>query len=167
MVRASIIAAALAACACSQDGLTDPAELVVLDENYFSCNVEPVLIQGCGLLACHGNDDRPYTVYGRSRHRLAQLPWTTEGWKSPLSTTEHELNYENAIMFIGSDGQDALLLRKPLEAEAGGYFHRGKDLFGSQDVFRTAGDPEYLTIAAWIDGATEPSPCDYEAEQTP
>jgi len=146
--------AAAALSACVQQGLEEELELPELDVSYFRCDVEPVLIKRCSFEACHGTDERPFRVYAPHRLRLDGLAG------SPLTEAEHRANYDKALGFAGADGAPPLLMLKGLAVEAGGYFHRGAELYGGGDAFLAAEDPGYQTIATWIVGRGQaPTDC--------
>lgn len=152
-----VLVAVTAGC---QADLDAPAALPALDRPYFDCKVQPVLTKNCGQLACHGAPDpdrRYFRLYGRNRLR-ADLDEAKRN--ATLSADERTHNYDAARALADPADPDAsLLLRKPLEASAGGYFHRGATLYLAGNVFADKTDPEYQIIAAWIDGATEVPTC--------
>lgn len=149
-----LLVVALAACA--QDGLDAPSAGTELDRPYFRCNVQPVLVRDCGFFRCHGSGQRPFRVYAPNALR-DDLPRDRRA--QPLTEAEEEANYAAALAFAGTDGKAALLLLKPLDERAGGYYHRSATYYDRGDVFATAEDPGYVTIAAWIGGATAPGDC--------
>ncbi len=58
-----------------------------------------------------------------------------------------------------ASADDSLLLLKPLEQSAGGYFHRGADLYGQGNVFASRADSDFVLLSAWAHGATEDPRC--------
>lgn len=160
MTRARIVAwaAALAGAlaGCAQEGLEAPAAAAPLDEAFFRCRVEPVLVRDCGFLACHGSARRPLRVYAPNALRL-DVARDRRG--QPLTARETAANQAAALAFSGVDGRTPLLLLKPLAEAAGGYYHRGATLYDGGDVFGSPEDYGYATLAAWIAGATAPSDC--------
>jgi hypothetical protein len=154
VVRRLALAVALAACA--QEGLDAPAPPGALDEAYFRCRVQPVMVKSCAFLACHGSALRPLRVYapnglrdGVARDRRAQ----------PLTAAEEAANFASALALAGADGRPPLLLLKPLDEAAGGYYHRGATLYDRGDIFADAEDPGYVVLAAWIGGAVADPAC--------
>jgi hypothetical protein len=93
------------------------------------------------------------------------------GWdrpKEPLTAAELDANYAMASGFTSTAATgDALLLAKPLDTTAGGYYHRGSDLYKEGDVFMTKDDAGYQMIANWIAGTTAPATCQPSTEVGP
>lgn len=158
MIRLPIVVV-LVAGACQAD-LDAPREPASLDRAYFDCRVQPVLTKNCAQLACHGAPDpraRYFRIYGRNRLRIDP---NEAGRDAVLSLDERAHNYDAARALVDPlDPGASLLLKKPLEASTGGFFHRGATLFGAVNVFATPDDPEYQTIADWVGGATEEPTC--------
>jgi hypothetical protein len=158
-----------------------PAESVTLpalDENYFRCNVEPILDHKCSQLGCHGQEEgRALRTYARGRLRAlgATLsdPVYCQGQASPSeecigsvscgckaghTEVEWRRNYDSARAFaldvslapIAAGQEDTSeLIAQPI---VGGKAHAGIHLFRQ-------GDPDHTTLAAWLGGASLPS-CD-------
>ena len=147
---------AVALVACSQDGLDAERSAAVLDRAMFRCRVQPVLVARCAFPACHGSNQRPLRVFARQRLRLEVPPDRRE---ADLTQEEEEANYERALAFAGDASTPPLLLAKPLEGRAGGFYHRAKDLYGDLDVFATADDPGYRHLADWIAGGADDPGC--------
>jgi hypothetical protein len=141
---------------CASDDLLAPRPASTLDPNAFRCDVEPVLVARCAFFACHGSGQRPFRVYAPNRLRLDVAPIARN---SPLTADEEAANLTSASGFTGDDSHPPLLLLKPLDVRAKGYFHEGQDLYKGDDVFLTTNDVGYQRIAMWIQGATEPAGC--------
>jgi len=140
---------------CRSD-LTEPAPLPSLDEAYFRCRVQPVLTKSCGALACHGDAKRYFRLFARNRLRYGT---TEEERNTFMKAEERAFNFNAArAMVDASDPGASLLLLKPLEQAAGGYYH-GATLLGTSDVFPNRDDPDYKTLAAWVNGAKEDPAC--------
>jgi len=156
------VALAFAGCVASLD---QPAPAVTLDRDYFRCNVQPVIAARCAFPACHGTQRRPLTIYapGRERYQV--------GWDQPTAAiTQFELdaNFGVASGFTTTTATgEPWLLAKPLATAAGGYYHRGSDLYGSEDVFMAVDDPGYQQLANWIAGQTAASSCSPTVEVGP
>ncbi len=147
------VAAALAGCQVADP----PRQPAALDEPYFRCRVQPVLAKSCAAFACHGDGRRFFRVYARNRLRLGG---DEAGRNARLSDGERAANFASARAFV--DAQDpahSLLLQKPLEMAAGGYFHRGAEIFGGGNVFATRDDPDWRTLDKWVGGATDDPAC--------
>ena len=148
-----VLALAVAGCAVDNPVASAPA----LDRDYFRCNVQPVLAARCAFPACHGTQRRPLTLYapGRERYQV--------GWDRPtqaITQLELDANYGVAAGFTTTTATgEPWLLAKPLAPSAGGYYHRGADLYGSADVFLTKEDTGYQTLARWIAGQGAPASC--------
>jgi hypothetical protein len=148
-----------------------PVTLPSLDLPYFQCQVEPILDRGCGMLACHGTEQgRAFRMYSRGRLRNDEIvdrigtciPATgtvnlfeagtgtimCEG-RMAHTATEWKRNFDSARSFmigVGSPAQSEMLLQPVV----GGRPHMGVHLFTSTDA-------DYLTIQAWLGGASQPS----------
>lgn len=160
--RAVAFALALAACTA---GLDDPATLPELDRDDFRCSVQPVLAARCAFAGCHASARRPLRLYAVGRMRLGV------GWDrlaEPLTAEELDANYRATRGFtIAGVDERPLLLAKPLDPRAGGYYHRGQDLYGDEDVFLSIDDPGYRLLSAWIAGAAAASDCQPTTEVMP
>ena len=153
------LALALAGCAADAD---PPSPAPELDVAAFRCTVQPVLAARCAFAGCHASAQRPFRLYAVGRMRYA-IGW--DRLEEPLTATELAANYEVARNFAVAP--DPLVLMKPLDTRAGGYFHRGADLYGDDDVFLTTDDAGYRAIADWIAGATAPATCTETEEVGP
>jgi hypothetical protein len=154
MRRFAVAALLLAAC---QSGLDQAHPLPVLDEPYFRCNVQPILTQDCGAFACHGDGRRYFRLFGRERLRLGGTEATRS---SALTADERASNFDNARGMVDAKNPAAsLLLLKPLEQAAGGYYHRGALIFNGGNVFADTSDPDFKKLAAWVNGAVDDPAC--------
>lgn len=143
--------------ACVQSGLDEPFSPAELDRAFFRCQVEPVLVARCAFFACHGSNRRPLRLYAVQKLRLA-TPW--EDQDAPLSDAEREANHDMARGFAGGPGDEpGQLSDKPLDVDAGGLYHRGKTLYGGEDVFADRDDPGYRILGDWLDGAAADPGC--------
>lgn len=134
-----------------------PQALPQLDAPYYRCRVQPVVDARCSMLACHGDVRRPFHSFTRNRMRLVG---SNEQRNLPLSAEELELNMKSALGFVDpAQPDESWLLLKPLDADAGGYYHRGKEIFQAGDVFLDDEDPDYVTVRGWIAGETEDPAC--------
>jgi hypothetical protein len=162
MVKATLALAIGAAAAACTAGIEDPASLPALDRDDFRCAVQPVLAARCAFAGCHASARRPLRLYAVGRMRLGV------GWDrlaEPLTADELEANYQATRGFALDD--PPLLLAKPLDPRAGGWFHRGQSLYGGDDVFLSTDDPGYALLAAWIGGATAAADCTPTTEVMP
>jgi hypothetical protein len=120
-----------------------------LDFCVFERDVYPVLARDCAFPACHGTRERFFQVYAPGRVRLD--PSTALG----AAPTEAELMnaYDRARSALAAADrpENSILLRKPLEASAGGSAHMGTDAFG-RNVYRTTEDPSWIAISEWARG---------------
>ncbi len=152
----SFVLGSVGALAC-QGGLQDPKPLVVLDEPYFRCRVQPVLTKSCATFACHGDARRFFTVFARNRLRAQGME---KDRNSALSEVERSSNFDAARSFVdGQSPRASWLLTKPLESSAGGSFHRGAEIFGGGNVFARRDDADFKTLEAWAQGAKEEPTC--------
>ena len=150
------VLAALGAAACAQDNLDAGRPPPTLDPAFFRCSVEPVLVARCAFFACHGSQRRPLRLFARQRLRL-DVP--ADARAQPLTPDEEQANYDAARGFAGDGERPPLLLLKPLDVDAGGWYHGAKALYGRVDVFAAADDPGYRLIAAWIQGGAADPGC--------
>lgn len=158
---AVLMSSALAAC---QPAFNQPDPAATVDEPYFRCQVQPILTMTCGMFACHGADGtkgttmRYFRLYGRNRLRDPAIPEAMRG--SQLLPTERQANFVAARALIDTDNPDqSFLLLKPLDQLAGGYFHRGAEIFGGGDVFASVEDSDYKRLQAWVHGAKDDPQC--------
>jgi hypothetical protein len=144
----------LAAC---QGELETPLDAPPLDRPYFDCRVQPVLTQYCAALACHGDAARYFHVFARNRLRVDRAETARNAFLRPA---ERDHNFAGTLAMVDAeDPERSLLLRKPLEPAAGGFFHGGATLYGEGNVFATTDDPDYQQLARWIAGAKETATC--------
>jgi hypothetical protein len=132
----------LAACGSKQ---TQPPPMP--DAASFEATAYPVLLRDCAFPACHASNDRFFQVYGPGRVRLNPDPMLDV--YQPATQAELQLSYERARSMLSSPKvEDSLLLRKPLEASAGGAAHKGDDELG-RNVYRTKQDAGYQALLLW------------------
>ena len=116
----------------------------------FQREVYPVLLRDCGFPSCHGDTRRFFRIYGPGRVRLpndqGEMPTPFD---SPTGD-EISLSYSLAQSMIDpAEPGKSSLLRKPLAVAAGGAGHLGVDSY-DRDVYRTAQDSGYVTLARWV-----------------
>lgn len=141
--------------------IDDPPLSATLDRPYFDCRVQPVLTKSCGALACHGASERYFRVFARNRARLGLDTPADEMLRNTLLLpAERDHNFAAALALVDpSDVRRSELLQKPLAEAAGGWFHRGAELYRGGDVFASLDDPDYKVLAAWVAGAEEDPTC--------
>lgn len=115
-----------------------------LDYEEFVRQVQPILGYGCANPSCHGNEQRPLSIYAPQAYRFDPTQVFT---LSPLTDGELRENYERARSFAVDTGAGPLLLTKPLAEEAGGARH----LEGG-DIFYSIEERDYRILEAWIYG---------------
>jgi hypothetical protein len=154
------------------------ATLPALDQNYFKCNVEPILDAKCSMMGCHGTETgRALRVYSRGKLRdanvanpppapngcmttpLAQCTGTNDcHCAGPHAPEEWQRNYDAARgLLLDTNGNPipagqadtSDLIQQPV---VGGKSHAGVHLFKPNDA-------EYTTIKSWLSGSTLAS-CD-------
>lgn len=152
LYRALIIVVGLGASACVENL---PQDLPDLDAPYYRCNVQPMVDAKCSMLACHGDVRRPYHTFTRNRMRLIG---SNVQRNLPLSDEELALNMRNALGFVDPDlPSQSWLLLKPLDSDAGGFYHRGKEIYLGGDVFLDVEEDAYKTLLTWVtDGKADP-----------
>ena len=123
-----------------------PHELGKVPESgVFEADVYPMLLRNCAFPDCHANHERFLVVYGPGRVRV---PIETELF-DPATPEELSLAYERARSMLRSDApEESLLVRKALEASAGGSSHKGTDSLG-RNVFAATTDPDYMLLVRW------------------
>jgi len=153
---ARLAALALAA-GCVQGGIEDPAPEPKVDEAYFRCKVQPVLTKSCAAFACHGDGQRYFRLYARNRLRDGG----TEAERNALlRDSERAFNFASARAFVDAVQSDqSLLLLKPLDQVAGGYYHGGAAEFNKGDVYMSRDEADFKVLVAWINGQTEDPSC--------
>ena len=117
------------------------AEQVALDYDYYKARVEPIFLTKrdghARCFVCHSDANNAF--------RLQKLPEKSTAW----SDADSRKNFAAASALVTPGSPDkSHLLMYPLAPEAGGsIYHSG----GRQ--FRTKKDPEWLALAAWVNGA--------------
>jgi hypothetical protein len=111
-----------------------------LDYEFFKARVEPIFLQKrpdhVRCYVCHSESTNAF--------KLEKLPEGKTAWSEEQSRRQFE-----AISRLVVPGQPdkSLLLHRPLAPESGGHaYHSGGRQFKSRD------DPEWKTIAAWVNG---------------
>jgi hypothetical protein len=112
----------------------------------FAREVYPLLLRDCAFSTCHGAQGRFFRVVGPGRVRLDPLSMPDD----PTTLNELLLSYERArdMLAGAATPAESLLLRKPLEASAGGQGHLGADDFG-RNLYASQSHPSYLMLARW------------------
>jgi hypothetical protein len=109
----------------------------------------PVLMRDCSFFACHGSTDRLFQVWGPKRRRLYEGNLEGDDERIRLGE-ESSRTFEMAVGFVDiTDPSRSLLLRKALDAQAGGTGHLGLDKFG-RNVYRSGDSPGYVELAKWV-----------------
>lgn len=151
LLRPSTASAALlwvlCTCGCASGSSEYSGPLPSPDGARFVNDVYPMLLRDCAYVGCHGMQERFFQVYGPGRVRMR--PDDTEPG-DPLTLEEVTHSYERAVSMIASSEvvEDSLLIRKPLEAQAGGQGHKGVDDLG-RNVFASQDDPGWKTLLQW------------------
>ncbi len=157
-MRALVIAIVLTGTACVQSGVDDPVGLPDVDPQFFRCNVQPVLAARCSFMDCHGNAERPLSLYAEQRYRLG-IDWVD--FETPLTGEELAANFDTVRSFIARGANEPQLLsEKPLDTRAGGLYHQGKGDYGPDDVFLSTDDPGYVLLREFIAGASAADTCE-------
>lgn len=125
------------------------------DGEQFVKEVYPLLLRDCAHVGCHGMPERFFQLYGPGRARIPfeQMSPATRvelDYTDPLTFDEVQHSYQRTLSMIASAElvEDSLLLRKPLETQAGGQGHKGVDDLG-RNVFASKQDPGWLLLLAW------------------
>jgi hypothetical protein len=148
---------ALAVAGCVQSDISAKRPLPEADEHFYRCEVQPVLAARCAFMDCHGTPERALSIYAEQRYRLG-IDWRE--YETPITADELAANFRAVRGFFARDGSETdQLSEKPLDTRAGGLFHRGKDLYGAEDVFVSRDDPGYRILRDFIAGATRAPGC--------
>jgi hypothetical protein len=143
------LAAALSACA-AVENQPDPGQITGLDEPFFRCAIEPILLRDCAYTGCHGQASAPLRLYSIGKLRLGPSD-TLSDRTAPLTEDERHLNFLGAQAFnfgdVGAD--DNLLVRKPMPSSAGGFEHLGGSVWTGPD------DARVRTIRNWLEGGKQ------------
>ena len=130
----------------------DEPGVSVRDRAAFDATVWPLLVRDCGFSECHGSHERFFRVVGPGHARLDPAMQLN----ARVTEAELQFSYARALSMIDTDDPaSSLLLRKPLEVNAGGVGHEGADNFG-MDVYRTVNHPSYQALRNWVLGVTPP-----------
>lgn len=149
-------ASALAGCPEGLDSEVGARE-VELDEAFYRCRVQPILIKSCAGFLCHGDTKRFFRLFGSNRLRYGLPP---DKRNSPILPEETAYNFASAAAFVDrTDPDKSLLLTKPLDQAAGGNYHGGATEFGQGDVFLSKDEADFVTISAWVAGEKEDPAC--------
>lgn len=155
LVRALAAAAALAVAAsipaCTAvENAPDPGQIEALDEPYFRCAIEPILLRDCAYTGCHGQASAPLRLYSIGKLRLGPSDTLSER-TAPLTDAERHLNFlgAQAFNFGGVAADDNLLVRKPMPSAAGGFEHLGGSVWAGPDDMRVR------TIRNWLEGGKQ------------
>ena len=144
--RAHIIIAALAALAGASMSNTAAQSPPKLDYDFFKRRVEPI------FLTKRSGHARCYVCHAESNNalRLEKLSPDARSWNEEQSLR----NFETVSRLVNpGDPHTSRLLQHPLAPEGGGnVFHSGGRQFPSKR------DPDWRTLAAWINGATLAAP---------
>jgi hypothetical protein len=145
----ALAVAALGGCTAVENAPA-PELVQTLDEPFFHCAVEPILLRECAYNGCHGQASAPLRLYSLGKLRLGPSA-TLADRTVPLTDAERHLNYlgAQAFDFGGVAPEDNLLLRKPMPSSAGGYEHEGGAIWSGSD------DARVRTIRNWLEGGTQ------------
>ena len=109
----------------------------------FEAEVQPVLDADCASPSCHGQPERPFSVFSPGRYRRDAARTFLE---EPLAREELAANVRNAAAFRADEPvlDECLLLCRPLAVTHGGCGHGAGSIFGSRD------DSDYRALRAWL-----------------
>jgi hypothetical protein len=106
---------------------------------------------------CHGNEERPLRIYAEQRFRI-NPDWID--YEDAITEAELAANLRVMAGFVeGAAGAGSLLTEKPLDARFGGRYHRGRDLYGVDDVFLSREDEDYKTLRSFANGTSDAPDC--------
>lgn len=123
-----IAALALAGCV---GPVGDVEELELASLEIFADEVEADLELRCASGGCHGNADRPLSLYAPGAYRADT---TRTFLDEPLSAWEVRQNARRVSAFAHGHGAwDSLVVQKPLSESAGGVWHGGGEIYAEVD----------------------------------
>jgi hypothetical protein len=117
------------------------------DGRLFVEEAYPLLLRDCAFVTCHGAQNRFFQVYGPGRVRF-DVTATEPSDPATLAEVLHSYDRARSMLTTSDTREKTLLLRKPLELQAGGQGHQGVDALG-RNVFASASDPGYQVLLRW------------------
>jgi hypothetical protein len=121
------------------------------DAALFQSMAYPALMRDCAFSECHGSEHRFFQIFGPGRTRLLETTKSDE----PVTDAELQVSYQRTVSMLatesGGNVTSSLLLRKPLEATAGGVGHRGVDDYG-RNVYASVQAAGYQALLHWVHG---------------
>ena len=146
------LASSAALVACSGDPGWN-GQVPAADAMLFQSTAYPVLMRDCAFSECHGSQSRFFQIYGPGRTRLDPTTKTDD----PATAMELQVSYLRSVSMLIAEGDspvtESLLLKKPLEASAGGVGHRGVDDYG-RNVYATPAASGYQALLQWAQSGT-------------
>jgi hypothetical protein len=125
------------------------------DGEQFVKQVYPLLLRDCAHVGCHGMPERFFQLYGPGRARIPMAQMSPDArmeldYTDPANFDEVMHSYQRTLSMLASAEQveDSLLLRKPLETQAGGQGHKGVDDLG-RNVFASKADASWQLLLTW------------------
>lgn len=154
LMRCSGLLWVLSALGCASGSNEYSGPLPTPDGELFVNEVYPMLLRDCAYVGCHGVQERFFQIYGPGRVRMDP---EMSVFSDPLTYDEVAYTYTRAIGMLASSEnvEDTLLLRKPLEAQAGGQGHKGVDDLG-RNIFPSKQDPGWQTLLKWAQSEGSP-----------
>ena len=132
------------------------------DGEQFVAEVYPLLLRDCAHVGCHGVPERFFQLYGPGRARIPEAQMSAAArveldYTDPANFDEVLHSYQRALSMIATaeNVEDSLLLRKPLEAQAGGQGHKGTDDLG-RNVYASKQHPGWQKLLAWAKSTGRP-----------
>lgn len=127
--------------ACGPEPMVRP--LSVGDLAFFEAEVTPHLSERCASGGCHGDPERPLSLYAPGAHRQDAARLHLD---EPLSPAEVLANARRVRAFALTErARDSLMVKKPLAPGAGGLWH------GGGDVFLDDRDAACAALVQWLD----------------
>lgn len=114
----------------------------------FEAEVMPYLSERCASGGCHGDPDRPLSLYSPGAHRADP---TRRSLDEPLDAAELLANARRVRAWaLTAQASESLMVRKPLAASVGGVWHGGGDVFVDEH------DAACRALVAWLDSSPPP-----------
>ena len=153
VLATAFASAACAALASSCASVPDSGRFTAVigpDFEIYRVRVDTYLQRRCDTLDCHGQEGRPYRIYGFSGYRLYNLDAGLVSGREPTRIEEIRANYQAIISLEpeetsrvmaeqAAEPNRLLFLRKPLRLER----HKGGPAMAEDD-------PGYKCVVSWL-----------------
>lgn len=144
-----LAALALAGCV-GPVGEVEALELASIE--LFAEEIEPDLELRCASGGCHGNAERPLSLYAPGAYRADPAATYLD---EPLTAWEVRQNARRVSAFAhGDSAWSSLVIQKPLARSAGGVWHGGGEIYAETEDLACRALVRWLELRAPIDEET-------------